>query len=68
MLFLCYVTDCGKPYVTMNPNGRLGNMICQYASLYLLRHLHGVRVCSIISFSQTHKGETITENHLYIPL
>ena len=50
LLLLCS-TDCEKPYVTMNDKGRLGNMICQYASLYLLRHLHGIRVCSTLSLS-----------------
>ncbi|XP_050722693.1 galactoside alpha-(1,2)-fucosyltransferase 1-like [Eriocheir sinensis] len=36
--------DCDQPYVLMNHGGRLGNKLCQYASLYLLRHLYGVRV------------------------
>ncbi|MPC65421.1 Galactoside 2-alpha-L-fucosyltransferase 1 [Portunus trituberculatus] len=38
--------DCNKPYVTMNKSGRLGNKMCQYASLYLLRHLFGVRLAT----------------------
>lgn len=36
--------DCDQPYVLMNHGGRLGNKLCQYASVYLLRHLYGVRV------------------------
>ncbi|KAK8380173.1 hypothetical protein O3P69_016663 [Scylla paramamosain] len=36
--------DCDQPHVVMNDGGRLGNKLCQYASLYLLRHLYGVRV------------------------
>ncbi|MPC69500.1 hypothetical protein E2C01_063726 [Portunus trituberculatus] len=35
--------DCDKPYVTMNRAGCLGNKMCQYASLYILRHLFGIR-------------------------
>ena len=36
--------NCDQPHVTMNTGGRLGNKMCQYASLYLLRHLFGVRI------------------------
>ncbi|MPC60295.1 Galactoside 2-alpha-L-fucosyltransferase 1 [Portunus trituberculatus] len=36
--------DCDKPYVTINKSGRLGNKMCQYASLYILRHLFGVAI------------------------
>lgn len=36
--------DCDQPHILMNDNGRLGNKICQYAVLYLLRHYFGVRV------------------------
>ncbi|XP_071531138.1 galactoside alpha-(1,2)-fucosyltransferase 1-like [Panulirus ornatus] len=36
--------ECGAPYVIMNSGGRLGNKLCQYVSLFLLRHLFGVRV------------------------
>lgn len=36
--------DCDQPYVLMNHDGRLGNKLCQYASIYLLRHFYGVRV------------------------
>ncbi|XP_045109081.1 galactoside alpha-(1,2)-fucosyltransferase 1-like isoform X4 [Portunus trituberculatus] len=44
----CYtITDCDQPYVTVNHAGRLGNKMCQYASLYLLRHLFGVRVSTL---------------------
>ncbi|MPC48809.1 hypothetical protein E2C01_042592 [Portunus trituberculatus] len=46
----CYtITDCDKPYVTLRKGGRLGNKMCQYTSLYLLRHLFGIRVshCSL---------------------
>ncbi|XP_063853060.1 galactoside alpha-(1,2)-fucosyltransferase 1-like isoform X2 [Scylla paramamosain] len=39
--------DCDQPYVTVNQAGRLGNKMCQYASLYLLRHLFGVRVSTL---------------------
>ncbi|XP_045108933.1 galactoside alpha-(1,2)-fucosyltransferase 2-like isoform X2 [Portunus trituberculatus] len=39
--------DCDQPYVTVNHAGRLGNKMCQYASLYLLRHLFGVRVSTL---------------------
>ncbi|XP_045109658.1 galactoside 2-alpha-L-fucosyltransferase SEC1-like [Portunus trituberculatus] len=36
--------DCDKPYVSITIGKYLGNKMCQYASLYLLRHLFGVRV------------------------
>lgn len=39
--------ECDKPYITMNESGRLGNKMFQYASLYLLRHLFGVRVSTL---------------------
>ncbi|XP_063852770.1 galactoside alpha-(1,2)-fucosyltransferase 1-like isoform X2 [Scylla paramamosain] len=39
--------DCDKPFVTVNESGRLGNQMFQYASLYLLRHLFGVRVSAL---------------------
>ncbi|MPC41426.1 hypothetical protein E2C01_035016 [Portunus trituberculatus] len=40
--------ECDQPHVVMHDGGRLGNNLCQYASLYLLRHLYGVRVSQTI--------------------
>ncbi|XP_063609357.1 galactoside 2-alpha-L-fucosyltransferase SEC1-like [Penaeus indicus] len=36
--------DCNEPHVVMHAGGQLGNKMCQYISLYLLRHIYGVRV------------------------
>ncbi|XP_071531140.1 uncharacterized protein [Panulirus ornatus] len=36
--------ECGAPHVVIHSGGRLGNKLCQYVSLFLLRHLFGVRV------------------------
>ncbi|XP_069165910.1 galactoside alpha-(1,2)-fucosyltransferase 1 isoform X3 [Procambarus clarkii] len=36
--------NCSLPYVSMNNGGRLGNKICQYMSLALLRSVFGIRV------------------------
>ncbi|ROT82341.1 Galactoside 2-alpha-L-fucosyltransferase 2 [Penaeus vannamei] len=36
--------DCKEPHVVMHAGGQLGNKMCQYISLYLLRHIFGVRV------------------------
>nr|XP_045602559.1 galactoside alpha-(1,2)-fucosyltransferase 1-like [Procambarus clarkii] len=36
--------NCSLPYVSMNNGGRLGNKICQYMSLALLRSVFGMRV------------------------
>nr|XP_045581837.1 galactoside alpha-(1,2)-fucosyltransferase 1-like [Procambarus clarkii] len=35
--------DCTLPYVTINRGGRIGNEICQYMSLAVLRVMFGVR-------------------------
>ncbi|KAB7506112.1 Galactoside 2-alpha-L-fucosyltransferase 1 [Armadillidium nasatum] len=37
-------SDCSISYVTMNPKGRLGNQICQYLSLALLKDFFDIRV------------------------
>ncbi|KAK8722635.1 hypothetical protein OTU49_012143 [Cherax quadricarinatus] len=39
--------DCSLPYVTMNAGGRLGNKLCQYMSLVLLRKTFGVRAAML---------------------
>ncbi|XP_042210108.1 galactoside alpha-(1,2)-fucosyltransferase 1-like [Homarus americanus] len=36
--------DCSSPHVVMHSGGRLGNKMCQFFSLYLLRHFFGIRV------------------------
>ncbi|XP_045582891.2 galactoside alpha-(1,2)-fucosyltransferase 1 [Procambarus clarkii] len=36
--------ECGAPHVVVHSGGRLGNNMCQYVSLFLLRHIYGIRV------------------------
>ncbi|XP_069960841.1 galactoside 2-alpha-L-fucosyltransferase Sec1-like isoform X2 [Cherax quadricarinatus] len=39
--------NCSLPYVSMNTKGRLGNKMCQYMSLALLRKVFGIRVAMV---------------------
>ncbi|KAK8722670.1 hypothetical protein OTU49_012153, partial [Cherax quadricarinatus] len=39
--------NCSLPYVSMSTNGRLGNKMCQYMSLALLRKVFGIRVAMV---------------------
>ncbi|XP_064092505.1 galactoside alpha-(1,2)-fucosyltransferase 2-like [Macrobrachium nipponense] len=36
--------ECSSHHVIIHDGGRLGNKMCQYISLYLLRHIFGIRV------------------------
>ncbi|XP_045112462.1 monocarboxylate transporter 2-like isoform X2 [Portunus trituberculatus] len=44
MVAIGTTADCEQPHVLMTQGGRLGNKLCQYASVYLLRYLYGIRV------------------------
>ncbi|XP_068211164.1 galactoside alpha-(1,2)-fucosyltransferase 1-like [Palaemon carinicauda] len=45
--------ECSSHHVIIHDGGQLGNKMCQYVSLYLLRHIFGIRV------SITEKMKTI---------
>nr|XP_045621697.1 galactoside alpha-(1,2)-fucosyltransferase 2-like [Procambarus clarkii] len=64
--------NCSLPYVTMNTGGQLGNKLCQYLSLVLIRRVFGVRVAILEAMNGSisglfHKLSLPVEDHKCFP-
>ncbi|CAL4066354.1 unnamed protein product [Meganyctiphanes norvegica] len=43
-LKLTSLDECGIPWASVHHGGRLGNNICEYSALWILRQIYGIRV------------------------